>query len=224
MNKQATVPFSVEVTSGPTPLVEAEHYEVYFSRRALARLKALLGRRGLEDLLATDIEEGNAYFREMVSRSEGKWKPATTELTARGISSAQFTAWFHDESANEPVMLAAQPEHFVIAGSADALDVVENMGPYVCSYKMHFTGEDAAVGDLLADYPTRMVGHGKLADGTVVIHALHQFRDTAAGFDAHLSIFFPHACPEAEIIEQHRRHLAVEFSNWITDAAASAAN
>ena len=51
MNKQATMPFSVEVTSGPTPLADAEHYEVYFARRALARLKGRLGRRGLEDLL-----------------------------------------------------------------------------------------------------------------------------------------------------------------------------
>jgi hypothetical protein len=120
-------------------------------------------------------------------------------------------------------MLAAQPEHFVVTGNADATsDVVENIGPHVCSFKIHFTGEDSAAGDLLPDYPIRMVGHAKLADGTVTMHVLHQFRDTAAGFDAHLTIFFPEACPEAEVIEQHRQHLAVEFNNWITAAGSSA--
>jgi hypothetical protein len=33
--------------------------------------------------------------------------------------------------------------------------------------------------DLLPDYPIRMVGHAELADGTVTMHVLYQFRYTA---------------------------------------------
>jgi hypothetical protein len=220
MTEQATKPFALEVTSGPIATGTREDFELAFSRRALARLKARLGRQGLEDLLAPDIEEGIAFLRDMANRSDGKWKPATTELTVRGISTAQFLGWFHDNMPNEAAMLASEPEHFVITANDDGTSsVVENIGPYVGSFTIHFTGEEEAVGDLLPEYPIRMVGHTLLADDTVTMHVLHQFGDTEQGFKAHLTIFFPAAFPD-EIIEQHRQHLAVEFGNWVTAAAS----
>ena len=48
-------------------------------------------------------------------------------------------------------------------------------------------------------------------------HALHQFRKTGSGFDALLVIYFPAAAPE-DLIEGHRQHLVVEFTDWITAA------
>jgi hypothetical protein len=55
MTVQATAPFTLEVTSGPTASGSREDFELPFSRRALARLKARLGRHSLEDLLKPDI-------------------------------------------------------------------------------------------------------------------------------------------------------------------------
>ena len=46
-----------------------------------------------------------------------------------------------------------------------------------------------------------------------------QFGDTAEGFNASLTAYFPAACPE-DVFEHHRQHLAVEFRNWILAAAA----
>ncbi len=51
-------------------------------------------------------------------------------------------------------------------------------------------------------------------------HALHQFRKTGSGFDALLVIYFPAAAPE-DLIEGHRQHLVVEFTDWITAAGLS---
>ena len=59
-----------------------------------------------------------------------------------------------------------------------------------------------------------------LPDGTIIGHALHQFRETGAGFDALLVIYFPAAAPD-DLVEGHRQHLAVEFTNWITAAGIS---
>jgi len=48
---------------------------------------------------------------------------------------------------------------------------------------------------------------------------LTQFGDTAEGFNASLTAYFPTACPE-DVFEHHRQHLAVEFRNWIVAAAS----
>ena len=65
-----------------------------------------------------------------------------------------------------------------------------------------------------------MAGNLTLPDGTIIGHALHQFQETETGFDALLAIYFPAAAPE-DLIEGHRQHLAVEFTNWITAAGIS---
>lgn len=221
MIEQATAPFTLEIASGPTESGTKDDFELAFARRALALLKARLGRQGLEDLLASDTEAGNAYLREMANRSDGQWKPATTDITVRGLSTAQFLGWFHDNLGDMSAMQAAEPEHFVVTANEDGTSsVVENIGPHVASFTITFTGEEEAAGELLPDYPIRMVGHAQLGDGTVTMRVLHQFKDTDTGLDAHLTIFFPAACPE-ELFEQHRQHLAVEFGNWLTAAASA---
>lgn len=217
----STSSFELEVIAGPTAVGTKQDFEVGFARRALAMLKARLGSAGLVDLLREDIATGNDFMRECVKRSHGEWKPATVQLRARGITSGQFGGWFHHALSDEAAMLAAQPEHYVMIANGDgSTSIVENLGPYICSSVIHFTAEDQAVGELLPDYPVRLVGYGQMDDGTVTGHVLHQFRDTEDGLAAHLTIFFPAACPE-ELFEQHRQHLVVEFGNWITAAAAA---
>jgi hypothetical protein len=44
-----------------------------------------------------------------------------------------------------------------------------------------------------------------------------QLRETEDGFAMKMTLFFPAAAPE-EMLEDHNRHYAIEFSRWITMA------
>jgi hypothetical protein len=210
----------VAAVSGPTSPGTVSDWELFFARRALATLKSRLGRDKLLELLKPDIDASAEQLTAWAAASEGKWRPAQTELRVKGISAAEFLAYFHSVMADQSRLLAAHPEHFVLAEVEGGHQVVENLGAHIADFRIFYTDEDRAVVDLAADYPVRVAGVVELPDSTLVGHALHQFRETADGFDVLLGIYFPDAAPD-EVIEGHRQHLAVEFTNWITDAVAS---
>ena len=220
--------FAVEVVSGPTAAGAVDDYELAHARRVLAHLKARTGRQGLLDLLAADIEEGDAFLREQAKRSNGELRSATTVLAVRGLKAVAFLQWLASSFSNESVLLAAEPDHYVMASNPDAtVTLVENLGPYVC--RVLLPAFDAAptvsaqhIDELLpeSEYPFKRIADMTLPDGTVVGRMLTQFGDTDEGFSASLTVFLPATCPEA-MFEHHRQHLAVEFRNWITAAAAA---
>ncbi len=70
-----------------------------------------------------------------------------------------------------------------------------------------------------SEFPFKKVTNLFLEDGTDIGRVLAQFGDTPTGFTANLTVYFPVTCPE-ELFEHHRRHFAVEFSNWMKAAAA----
>ena len=221
-----TAPLRIDVVSGPTGQVTVDDYELFYARRALAHLKTLLGSQGLLNLLADDLKNGEAFLREAVEKSNGEIRPATTVLAVTGLTAAEFSAWMDEAAMNQDTMLAAHPEHFVMDGRPDGtLHLVENFGPHICSCIVAFgEGADwaATAPERLADatYPHKTIATIKLTDGTTVGRVLSQFGDTGDGFSASMSIYFPAACPD-DLIEHHRRHLAVEFTNWIRAAAAA---
>ncbi|MFF5897465.1 hypothetical protein ACFY8O_16230 [Streptomyces argenteolus] len=222
---------TVTLESGPAGAGSIDDFELFYARRALDRFRRRLGRQGLLDLLAADIEEGNAFLREGARASGGVFKAGTTVLATRGLSSSAFMAWMEKAFAgDEGALLAAHPEHYVMAPGADgAFNVVENIGPHVCSLYMGGWGTEAMAWAVDADellpeseYPHKMSSNLFLADGTVVGRALTQFGDTADGFSASLTVYVPAACPQ-DVLEHHLRHYAVEFRNWINAAAAARA-
>lgn len=229
MTENQTPPVTVTLQSGPTGGGNIDDLELFYSRRALDRFRRRLGRQGLLDLLAADIEEGNAFLRESALASHGTFEAGTTVLTTKGVTSADFLAWMERAFAgDETALLAAHPEHYVMAPGTDgAFNVVENIGPHVCSFFMGGWGTDAMAWaadapELLpeSDFPHKMSSNLFLADGTVVGRALTQFGDTADGFTASLTVYVPTTCPP-EVLEHHLRHYAVEFRNWIVVAAAA---
>lgn len=228
---QTPPPVTVTLASGPAGPGSIDDFELFYARRVLSRLRTRLGRQGLLDLLAEDIEEGNAFLRESARVSGGDFTVGTTVLTTRGLTSGEFLAWMDRAFvADENALLAAHPEHFVMAPEADgSFHVVENIGPHVCSFYMGGWGTDAMAWAADADellpeseFPHKMSSNLFLADGTVVGRALTQFGDTADGFTAGLTVYVPTACP-GEVLEHHLRHYAVEFRNWIHAAAAARA-
>lgn len=214
----------IVVAAGPTSPGTTADWELFFARRALANLKSRLGQQALLELLEPDTAASAETLKAWADSSQGQWRPALTQLHVHGISAGEFVSYFMSITGEQPKLLAAQPEHFVLAEAGNDLShvirVVENLGRYISDFYITFTGEDQAIAELNPDYPTRMVGSVALADGTTIGHALHQFRETTDGFDALFAIYFPAAAPE-ELIEGHRQHLAVEFTNWIVGAAES---
>ncbi|MFG3178528.1 hypothetical protein ACGFZC_26200 [[Kitasatospora] papulosa] len=67
-------PVAVTLTSGPAGPGSIDDFELFYARRALHRFRARLGRQGLLDLLAADIEEGNAFLRESARASDGTFQ------------------------------------------------------------------------------------------------------------------------------------------------------
>ncbi|MCM2416490.1 hypothetical protein [Streptomyces sp. RKAG290] len=228
-DNQTPAPVTVELTSGPAG-GSIDDFELFYARRALDRFRTRLGRQGLLDLLADDIEEGNAFLRECARTSDGSFKAGTTVLTTQGLTSGEFLAWMDKAFAgDENALLAAHPEHYVMGTDSIGARVVENIGPHVCSFYMGGWGTEALAWATDADellpesgFPRKMSSNLFLTDGTVVGRALIQFGDTADGFTSNLTVYFPTTCPD-EILEHHLRHYAVEFRNWIVAAAAAQA-
>lgn len=216
-NQSTTV--DVAVVSGPTSPGTVTDWELFFARRALATLKSKLGPERLLELLKSDTDASAERLAAWAADSNGVWHAALTELRVTGISAAEFLAYFSSKSTSEAQKRAAHPEHFVMATIEGGHQVVENLGPHITDSRVIFTDEDHAVVAPDPNYPHRVVADIRLPNGTLVGHALHQFRETSAGFDVLLGIYLPEAAPE-ELAEGHRQHLAVEFTNWIVDAGA----
>ncbi|MEV6076507.1 hypothetical protein AB0L80_15565 [Streptomyces sp. NPDC052069] len=227
-DNQTSPPVTVTLESGPTGAGSIDDFELFYARRAVDRFRTLLGRQGLLDLLAADIEEGNAFLRECARTSDGSFKAGTTVLATQSLTSGAFLAWMDSAFAGDgSALLAAHPEHYVMGTDAIGARVVENIGTHVSDFYMGGWGTDALAWAADADevlpeseYPRKMSSNLFLADGTVVGRALIQFGDTADGFTANLTVYLPTTCPD-DVLEHHLRHYAVEFRNWIVAAAAA---
>lgn len=220
-------PADVQLVSGPTAPGGLADFELLHARQVLAQLKGLLGRQGLLELLDAEIEKGNAFLREMAELSHGELRPTTIELQATGITALQFLQWLGKAFDTESTLLAAEPDHYAMYLNPDStVTVVERLGLHASRVLLPaFDKAPNWVPDAEAhllpesEYPFRRIADISLADGTVVGRMLNQFGDTEDGFKAHITAFFPTACPE-EHFEHHRQHIAVEFANWIRAAAA----
>lgn len=196
-----------------------ERFEVRAAQRALALLKARLGRERLLDLLADEIAAGEAYLRDQVAHSAGEEMTGTTTLHAHGITAGQFTGWLSRAFGREEVLLAGHPEHYSIHGGG-RVNIVETLGDHVCSFYMRGWDEattPAAPAGPSATYDrrSRMV----LEDGTIVGGITNSFTDVEGGFTASLSVTLPASCGPT-VVEHHLEHFAVEFHNWILRAAS----
>jgi hypothetical protein len=148
----------ITVVSGPTSPGTASDWELFFARRALAMLKARLGHQGLLDLLQPDLAASAKTLTACAASSGGQWRPARTQLHAEGLSAAEFLSYFHSIFDDSPQLVAAHPEHFVLAAVDGGHQVVENLGPYITDFRITYVSEDQAIGELAPDYPIRLAG------------------------------------------------------------------
>ncbi|WP_329064203.1 hypothetical protein [Amycolatopsis sp. NBC_01480] len=201
-----------------------ERFEVRAAQRALALLKAKLGRERLLDLLADEIAAGETYLRDHVARSAGEETTGTTTLHGHGITAGQFTDWLSQAFGREDVLLAGHPEHYSIHAGGGRVNIVETLGDHVCSFYMRewdeaTTPSEPAGPDATYGRRSRIV----LQDGTIVGGITNTCTDVEGGFTASLSVTLPASCgPTA--VEHHLEHFAVEFHNWILRAASESSS
>lgn len=212
--------YAFEVLGGPSDGTTNE-WELDFAKRSLALLKKRLGDAAITDLLREDVAESDRYWKSKLAESGGKFSVAQTDLSFKGLKAEQFLHWFHEIVPDEPQMLAAHPEHYLVLPTDDGKGqrVLETLGSHVSYFVIPaLAGQESSpfVTNRDESFPITMIGRGQSADGTMQGKVLHQFRNhvDSTGFDARLSIWFPAACEE-DLFETHRRHLAVEFSNWV---------
>lgn len=219
-----SIPFSIDVHTGPDTPGGHNDFEAAFARRAMILVRGLLGDQGLTELLRGEISASNEYWRETSSASNGKWRASRIVISPRGLTSKEFINWFLPKGGEErpgPDKVAVHPEHWVICPSKDSsgMSVLETLGDKVSQFSLDF---DVTGADFVSDdptYPTKMTGRGYIEGGIQIVELYHQFKDheDGGGFNADLAIYFPAACGN-ELIETHRQHLLVEFSNWLEQA------
>jgi hypothetical protein len=90
-------------------------------REAVTRRKAELGRSGIESALDREVRWSTRVARVTAVASRGRRATSAIELLVSRGSAASFVKWFNKctETNNEPAMLAAHPEHYIISTRAD---------------------------------------------------------------------------------------------------------
>ena len=178
------------------------------------KLKVDMTGYSLEQMRQTLLD--SAQF--LVALSGGKRTSSQIEIHATGLSAQEFIHWFEERNAlaDQVALLAAHPEHYVIDCQDKQMFVIERTGgaPMISEFTIDMGELEDLEKEFLPDYPHRIAGQAIDSKGRVIGAALHQFRDTEEGLEGILRIDFPKRTPKV-IIEGHKKHLAIEFSNWI---------
>lgn len=220
----SSTPFSIDILRGPSTKRDTKTFEAGFARRSMMLVRRLLGEDRLIELLRDETTASSVWWKEVSATSNGEWTPARIALSARGLTSKQFIQWFIPADGGmlpEPEKLAAHPEHWVVRPSTESksMTVLETLGEKPTLFTLAF---DVPAPGFVQDepaFPTKMTARGCLEDGTEIMNLYHQFKDHAdgQGFHVDLAIYFPVAAGE-DVVECHRQHLLVEFSNWCNQA------
>lgn len=230
MMREQADPVTVEVRTMGREFGEADvdRWELEAARRALRNLRTVAAGQPMMDLLAGQIADGDRYHKALIEASDGTYREAKTELTVRGISGTRLADWFRNRLttgtlADKMSMLFAHPEHYVQPPDFPQGGNVEPIGGHLARFTANMTPElPPAVSAFLDDsYPITLAKAVlMLADKTPFAYCLHQARDTDYGSEVVVRVLYSSEAPDA-LIEGHCEHLAVEFRNWIRDAAAS---
>lgn len=196
--------------------------DLRIQRVALAEAKLALGAAEIRRRLARVLRVSDAVSRGSAALARGKRSTSICDLHVRGGNAAAFVRWFSDTSRPdyERNMLAANPDHFLIATAADGRqEVIETTGgsPLPGRFFVDYADHDSLIAPLDPSFTFDASGVARAPGGTPIGGVRHQFRDTDDGFQARLLVEFPSTVPPS-MLKEHRWHLAVEFANWIQTA------
>lgn len=191
-------------------------------KAAFADSKLSLGPDKIRRRLATDLRVADAIARTTTRLSFGRRATSVCDLHVRGGSAREFVDWFTDITRDDYArsMIAAHPDHFLIDTALDGTqEVIETTGgsPAATQFFVDYDDTSPLVTPRDPAFPVEAAGVARTAAGLAIGGVRHEFRDEPGGFHARLCVEFP-LLTVPHLLDQHRWHLACEFSNWIEAA------
>lgn len=191
-------------------------------REAFLAQKLDLGSEEMMGRLHRDARAADLIGR-LQARVSNRRRISRIEIDATGGTAAEFVEFFETATAtsDEAAMLRACPDHFVIRMGPAGQEVLETNGgsPLAAFFAIDYEDVSSLVTAPDLAFPLQVAGVARASDGTAIGGVRHQFRDTADGFQARLTVEFPLPTLPT-MVSGHRWHLACEFSNWIEAALA----
>ncbi len=196
-------------------------------RQQLDERRRELGHEGIRARLRRDLAFTDAVTRFLVRLSRGQRRFSMIEILSPQGSAEGFARWFEDLTRlnREDAMVAALPEHYLIAtGSDGRQEVIETNGGSPMPARFFIDYDDLSSLRSQPDpaFPVQVAGVARAPDGTAVGGVRHSFRNEGDGFRARLIVEFPSWIMPG-IVSGHRWHLACEFANWIETALSERA-
>jgi hypothetical protein len=183
----------------------------------------------MQALYQAPLATADKFWKDVAARSNGNQdlQEGKVLLHVEGIAMPQLQKVMSAELGSDFAALI-NPEHFYSTGNTiTGQHIIETFGCFGEPTEMNLYPETGTFKPTTPDptYPLQMNGYVTLATDDDPLgygwRAYHQIRPTANGFDAILAAYLPSATP-TEIINGHKWHLAVEFSELIKFAAAQA--
>jgi hypothetical protein len=197
------------------------------AKQRLLDLKAQYSLSQFKQLYAEPLATADHFWHQVAEQSDGRdhLQEGQVKLHVEGISMPQLQAVLGSELGSD-FAARINPEHFYSDGSLTAgQHIIETFGCFGEPTEMNLYVEQGDFKPVVPDptYPIQMNGYVALSSDNDDLgqgwRAYHQIRPTATGFDAILAAYLPSATP-TEIINGHKWHLAVEFSEMIKFAVA----
>lgn len=160
-------------------------WELRAARRALMNLKTLLYGQPMYDLIQKQIEASDAYYKEIIAASDGKYRECRVDLHVKGLTATQIQEFrmrqMKQAAGNQEakdamaldLMLPAHPEHYALP--ADYKEgVIEVIGEHMARIRLEVTSDvPSFVMDYgHPDYPMKKPTVGQLDDGSVLFYIL----------------------------------------------------
>lgn len=186
--------------------------ELQHARGALKLWKER-GRPAPEIFSESELDATDALLKKWITDANGDLKPTDITITATGMSAEEFIEKFHEITKDKQLMLAAEPEHYLMSVENGKIRGIEICGGEPLELTMTLSEEFLSVVAPDPDYPTHLVAKGFTRAGDFITAGMHQFRTTSEGFEAKLALYFGGAIPDHNV-HHHREHLAVEHRNW----------
>lgn len=197
----------------------ADGQELSQLRQQLLTRKHQLGHAGIRQRLRRDLAISDTLARGVAWMSCGCRRYSVIEILSPVGTAEGFAHWFEEVTRlnREDVMIAALPEHYLIATDANGQqEVIETNGgaPLPARFFVDYDDLSGLKSVRDADYPVQVAGVARAPNGTAIGGVRHQFRNEGPGFRAKLTVEFP-SLMMPSVLKGHRMHLACEFSNWI---------
>ncbi len=188
----------------------------------LIERKNALGHDGIRARLRRELALSDMVARLVARMSRGRRAYSVIEIVSPAGTAEAFANWFEEVARlnREDVMLAALPEHYLIAtDAAGRQEVIETNGgaPMVARFFVDYADLSSLRSEADPDYPVQVAGVARAPNGAAIGGVRHQFRNEGAGFRAKLTVEFPSLIMPS-VVTGHCWHLACEFSNWIRAA------